>query len=171
MLDSAPLTFRPTCPEDDEFLFQLYSSTRTEELEAWGWDTQQPESFLRMQFEAQRRSYQTRFPGGEQQLILFEECPVGQIFVVRKEEEIRLVDITLLPEHRNRGIGTSLIQNLLVEASQERKPVRLFVVKFNPAVRLYERLGFKKTDDTGIHFLMEWSQESSKNTSRFRSAI
>ena len=156
MLELADITYRHASPEDESFLFELYASTRTEELNAWGWDTEQQEAFLKMQFHAQQTSYKNQFPNSNYQIILMQQLPIGSMLVIRNKSEIRLGDIALLPEYRDRGIGSFLIQNLLAEASQAVKPVRLQVIQFNRALQLYQRLGFSKVGDNGTHFLMEW---------------
>ena len=160
MLELADLTYRNASPEDEEFLFELYSSTRTEELNFWGWDTQQQEAFLKMQFHAQQISYKNQFPNSNYQIVQLRKLAVGSMLVIRDEAEIRLADIALLPEYRDRGIGSFLIQNLLAEASQAEKPVRLQVIQLNRAIQLYQRLGFSKVGDTGTHFLLEWQPTS-----------
>jgi ribosomal protein S18 acetylase RimI-like enzyme len=84
------------------------------------------------------------------------DWPAGRLLVLRLADEIRLADISILPEYRNAGIGRKLIEDLLVEAAVAGKPVRLHVEKSNRARRLYERLGFVEIGDTGSHFFMEW---------------
>ncbi|WP_413174275.1 GNAT family N-acetyltransferase [Anabaena azotica] len=160
MFNFGTLAFRPASPEDESFLFDLYSSTRAEELKSWGWDTQQQSQFLRMQFNAQQQSYRAYFPNNYYQIIMNDGCLIGSMLVVRNKKEIRIADIALLPAYQNQGIGTYLIQNLLIEAQHIKKPVSLQVVKWNRAVHLYERLGFEKIDDTGIYLLMEWRKFS-----------
>ena len=71
------------------------------------------------------------------------------------EDEIRIVDIALLPEFCNRGIGTTLLRGLQSEAAAAGKPLRIHVERFNPAMRLYERLGFRPVADRG--FICSWS--------------
>lgn len=156
MLESVSLTYRNAAPEDESFLFKLYASTRTEELDAWGWDTQQQKAFLKMQFQARQASYRNHFPNNNYQIVLIQKLSIGAMLVIRDEAEIHLADIALLPEYRDRGIGTFLLQNLLTEAAQARKPVRLQVIQVNRAFRLYQRLGFSTVNDNGIHFAMEW---------------
>ena len=156
MLESVSLTYRNAASEDESFLFKLYASTRTEELDAWGWNTQQQEAFLKMQFQAQQTSYRNQFPNSNYQIVLIQKLSVGAMLVIRNEAEIHLADIALLPEYRDHGIGTFLLQNLLAEAAQTRKPVRLQVIQVNRAFRLYQRLGFSTVGNNGIHFAMEW---------------
>ncbi|ELS05338.1 acetyltransferase [Xenococcus sp. PCC 7305] len=150
------LSCRNSVSEDQGFLFELYASTRVEELNAWGWDAQQSSAFLKMQFQAQQASYRNQFPGCKYQIILIQGLAVGAMLVIRSETAIHLADIALLPQYRNQGIGRFLIQKLLAEATQALKPVRLQVRQSNRALRLYQRLGFSKVSEQGIHFLMEW---------------
>lgn len=150
------ITYRPITAEDEEFLYRLYASTREEELSQTGWDEAQKETFLRMQFHAQHEHYQTYYANAQFQLILFDGEPIGRLYVARWENEIRLIDIALLLAHRHRGLGSRIIKDILVEAAQAGLPVRIHVEKFNPALRLYERLGFRPIEDKGVYWFMEW---------------
>lgn len=150
------LTLRPVLPEDEEFLFELYSSTRRDELAQWCWDEEQKEAFLKLQFKAQQYSYASAYAPENSQIIMLNNLPVGRMIVVRTDVEMRLADIALLPEYYSEGIGTFLIKNLLTEADRATKPVRLQVYKSNErAVRFYERLGFIVTDENELSFSME----------------
>lgn len=148
--------FRPVTLEDQEFLFQVYASTRDEELAPLGWDHAQREAFLEMQFTAQHGSYTSEFVDADFDIILLDDQPIGRLYVDRREDEIRLIDIALLPEHRNAGIGTALVRDLLEEAERSVKPVRLHVEVYNRARRLYQRLGFRTISDKGVYLFMEW---------------
>jgi ribosomal protein S18 acetylase RimI-like enzyme len=110
-----------------------------------------------MQFNAQHAYYQEHYSKADLQVILIKGEPVGRLYLERMEEEFRLIDIALLPEHRNRGIGTRLIKDVMTEAAKEKKPVRIHVEEFNPALRLYERLKFTKIEMRGVYWFMEWS--------------
>ncbi|TCP52630.1 acetyltransferase (GNAT) family protein [Tumebacillus sp. BK434] len=146
----------PVCPSDETFLYQLYASTRMTELQAWGWDPMMQEQFLQMQWNAQRQSYAVQYPDAEHSILTFQNFHAGRVLVSRTTEAIVLVDISLLPAFHNRGIGTWLIQELQAEAQALKLTLRLSVLPQNPALRLYERLGFRTTDQTGHHVLMEW---------------
>jgi GNAT superfamily N-acetyltransferase len=150
------LTLRQVSPSDEDFLFEVYASTRAEELAQLPWDDDQRESFLRMQFNAQQQDYQRRFPDADHRLILLDDQPIGRHYVARSESEIRILEIAILPAHRLKGIGTRLVTGLLDEAVQTRQIVRIYVERFNPALSLFERLGFAPVDDIGSHFLLEW---------------
>jgi ribosomal protein S18 acetylase RimI-like enzyme len=157
---SSRIVLRPIRSEDEAFLYEVYAGTRQEELAPLGWSEAEKEAFLRMQFSAQHRFYHEQYAAAEFQVILCDERPVGRLYVDRREDEIRIVDIALLPEARNAGIGSSLLKNLLAEASRAGKAVRIHVERFNPALRLYQRLGFARVADKGVHYLMEWLPEN-----------
>jgi GNAT superfamily N-acetyltransferase len=150
------LTLRPIRPEDEGFLSKVYASTRLDELAALGWSEAQREAFLRMQFRAQQQSYLAQFPMADFTLILRDECPIGRLYIERRADEMRGIDIALLPEYRQAGIGTAILQGLLAEAARDGKPFRIHVEKLNRAHRLYERLGFTTLDDNGAYRFMEW---------------
>jgi GNAT superfamily N-acetyltransferase len=151
------LHFRPIANSDQAFLLNLYSSTRSEELSLTQWPAEQKDIFLQQQFTAQHTYYQEHFPNASFMLILQGERPIGRIYTDNRIDEIRLIDIALLPEYRGKGIGASLLSDLQDKADAVGKPIRIHVEKFNPALRLYERLGFTHIADTGVYYLMEWS--------------
>ena len=140
----------------EDFLYQLYASTRKSELESWGWDKLMQKQFLLMQWTAQQRSYNHQYPKAEHLLIMFQNLEAGRIIVNRSAEEIVLIDISILADYHNKGIGTALLRNLQAEAADARLPLRLSVLSANPARRLYERLGFVTTADNGLYNSMEW---------------
>ena len=143
--------------EDHEFLYRVYASTRQEELAAVPWTAEQKEAFLRSQFSLQHQHYQKYYAEAAFDIILCGGEPAGRLYVLRSPGEIRIVDIALLPEHRGAGIGSKLLQDLLTEAAASGKFVSIHVERFNPAMRLYERLGFTKQEEVGVYFRMEWS--------------
>ena len=151
---AGPNTFDAVKPDDEELLYRVYASTRQEELAQTGWGEAQKVAFLRQQFEAQSRYYREYYPGASFDVILAEGSPIGRLYVARWPEEVRIVDIALLPEHRGAGIGTSLLEALISEAESSGKTLSIHVERFNPALRLYERLGFEKAADKGVYFLM-----------------
>jgi len=146
-------------PTEQEFMFKVYASTRQEELAILPWDPAQKEAFLRMQFEAQRRSYLNQFPGARYEVIEWGSAPVGRLITDISPRDILLIDIALLPEGRGMGIGARLLRDLQSAAAAERKPLRLHVEFYNPARRLYDRLGFKEKGGDGIYLEMEWTAE------------
>ena len=156
---------RAATEEDDPFLYQVYASTRAEEMARVPWNEAQKAAFLRMQWEAQQLHYRTHNPNSTHDIILLDTETVGRIYVSRRETEIRILDITILPEYRNRGVGTPLIEELMREAALARLPLNIFVESFNPSVRLFERLGFSIRESDGINQLMEWRAQVSATPS------
>lgn len=150
------ITLRSVSQDDEDFLYQLYSQTHIDDMGARDWEASQQQFFLRMQFNAQQRFYQAEYADADYRIILLDQQPVGWIVIARRANEMLGVDIALLPEHRNAGIGTALLDDMKAEATQTGKPIRFHVTKLNPAIRLYERLGFVRIGETGMHFLMEW---------------
>jgi ribosomal protein S18 acetylase RimI-like enzyme len=148
------VTLQSIGPDDEPFLYRVYAGTRQEELAPVPWPEAQKETFLRMQFTAQHRYYQEHYPDATFSIILSDGRAAGRLYVARRPEEIRIIDIALLPAYRNAGIGTSLLEDLISESEHARKPLSIHVERFNPALRLYERLGFEKVADKGVYFLM-----------------
>ena len=152
---------RPITPEDDAFLARVYASSRAEELAVTGWPDELKADFCRRQFDAQSAYYASNYPGASFQIIERDGWPVGRLYVDRWEKEIRIVDITLLPEFRGSGIGTKLLRGLQREARAARKSLTIHVERFNRALTLYQRLGFEQVEDKGVYLLMRWTKEIS----------
>jgi GNAT superfamily N-acetyltransferase len=151
------VTLRPIREEDMDFLLRLYATTRADEMAmVTDWSDEQKEQFVRMQFQAQHAWYQEHYGDAQFDLALIDGVPGGRLYVHRREKEIRLVDISLMPELRGRGIGSALLRELMAEAEAAGKPLTIHVEKYNPAMRLYLRLGFKPIEDRGPYDLMEW---------------
>jgi len=157
---NAEIRLRPERPEDREFVFSVYASTRTQELSRVPWSADQKEAFLRMQFELQAKHYHEHYADAAYQLVLLRDRPIGRLYVHRGTDQMLVIDIALLPEYRGAGIGGQLMKELLLEAAADRKPVRIHVEWENPALRLYKRLGFQLLENSGVYYLMEWKVES-----------
>ena len=153
---------RPALDSDIEFLYRLYAATREAEMNMLQWTDQQKQQFLQMQFNAQDKYYQEQFPKAAFQIILLREEPIGRLYLDRRSDEIRIIDIALLPEQRNKGVGSKLLKEILKEGQRVALPIRIHVEQFNPALRLYTRLGFKKISDNGVYYLMEWSPQDGR---------
>jgi ribosomal protein S18 acetylase RimI-like enzyme len=149
------IALRPATPDDREALVAIYRSTREEELALTGWDDSQKAAFIEMQFTAQDRSYRDANPDGRFLVILVDGEPVGRLYVARLADELRVVDLAILPSHRGLGIGSALLADVIAEAQAAGLPIRLHVEPWNPARRLYERLGFVTIDIRGFYEFME----------------
>lgn len=154
------IALRRITPSDKDFLARVYASSRADELAITGWSEEQKADFCRSQFDAQSAYYSANYPKASFQIIERDGWPVGRLYVARWETEIRIVDITLLPEFRGSGIGSKLLRDLQAEARSARKSLTIHVERFNRALALYQRLGFKQVEDKGVYLLMEWEEES-----------
>ena len=150
------VTLRAAQPADAAFLGDVYASTRVEELALTDWSDERKTAFCRQQFTAQDAHYRQHYPSAQYSIIERDGVAAGRLFVDRWEKEIRIMDIALLPDHRGAGIGTGLLRELQEEARAAGKALSIHVEKFNPALRLYERLGFRGKEDKGVYLLMEW---------------
>lgn len=150
-----PISLRPATNRDAGFLADVYASTRRQELSQTGWSEDEIEAFLNIQFEVQHQFYKETYQNACFDIIEAHGKPVGNFYVDRNPDEIRIIDIALLPEHRNKGIATHLIREVLAEARDKNLTVSVHVEQGNPAVSLYRRLGFKQIETKGIYRLME----------------
>lgn len=146
---------RPIEEADQPFLERVYASTRAEELALVDWSDEQTQAFVAMQFAAQSAHYAQHYTGMSADVVLVDGEPAGRLLVARWPREIRIVDISLLPEHRGGGAGTALLRDVLAEGDREGKPVTIHVERGNRARELYERLGFAEIGDAGAHALLE----------------
>jgi ribosomal protein S18 acetylase RimI-like enzyme len=149
---------RPSGPADREFLLRVYVSTRLDELAGLLWDQSAKDSFLRSQAEAQDADYRLRRPNAQFLVITADGEDVGRLYRVELAgEELRLMDIALVPEWRGRGIGTALIGDLVTEARERGLLLSLHVEHHNPVRRLYDRLGFHVAAQDDVNARMELS--------------
>jgi ribosomal protein S18 acetylase RimI-like enzyme len=139
------------------FIERLYGNTRQWEMDLLvDWSDEEKAAFIKQQHNAQHSYYQQVFPAARYELILQDGEPIGRLYVDRREDEHRIIDISLLDTHRGQGIGGKIMQDLLDEAVAAGKLVRIHVEHNNPAMHLYDRLGFKKIEEQGVYWLMEW---------------
>ncbi len=151
------LNFRRIADADLPFLSQVYASTRAEELAAAPWTDEEKTAFLASQFEAQHAHYQKYYPNADWLVTMHQGRDVGRLYVERWPTQHRIIDIAFLPEHCGKGFGAALLRDLLDEAAAAGKAVSIHVEKFNPAMRLYRRLGFETEEDKGVYDLMRWT--------------
>lgn len=146
---------------DQDFLFSVYASTRADEMNLVDWSDEQKNAFLHMQFDAQTKHYLLYYPNAEYKIIERTGVPLGRLIVEDRGDHFLIMDIALLPEYRRLGIGTFLIQELKQEAIRSSLPLVLRVEFFNPAIRLYNRLGFVKTREVNaVYQEMAWTPNS-----------
>ncbi|PSJ39577.1 GNAT family N-acetyltransferase [Allosphingosinicella deserti] len=149
------IAYRPRTSADLAFLFAVYASTREEELAQTGWPVEARLAFLRQQFEAQRQHYDRHYPDAEWLVIQVDGEDAGRLYTEQWRDQIRIIDIALLPAARRRGIGAAILEDVIAQASRLGKKVSIHVEKHNPAMGLYMRLGFEAVEDKGVYDLME----------------
>ena len=148
---------RPETEADIPFLRGLYLSSRWEELAPLAdWTDVQKRSFLESQFALQRQHYRAHYAETDFTVLERRGVPAGRLYIDRRADALIVHDIALLPEWRGSGVGTALMRAVCNEAGAAGKKVSVAVEKYNPAQRLYRRLGFRETSDEGVHWIMEW---------------
>ena len=161
-LASQGYALRRESEADIPFLMRLYASTREQELAVAPWSEEQKQAFLASQFQAQRRHYYQHIPDCAFAVIERDGAPVGRLYLEPRRTRLHIVDIALLPQWRGQGLGTAIMQALQAHAATRGKGVGIFVEKFNPALRLYRRLGFAENADRAVYLEMEWLPDSER---------
>ncbi len=152
------ITVRRSDPGDRDFLFNLYCAVRASEFALLMLPEEQKQQLIRMQFAAQQNAYRAQYPGSDYVIVLQDGRPIGRLWIAQTEDEFHLVDIALLPQSRNAGIGTLLIRQLQAEARRAGKAVRSAVFRFNPgSLRLHQRLGFRISGEDAVQVYLEWN--------------
>ncbi len=153
------LSYRPATKADAPVLSNIYASTRLEEVARTGWTPDQQRDFLQMQFDAQHAHYHEHYPDAAWLLIVQGIIPVGRLYLEDWPSQLRIIDIALLTEFRGRGFGEAILRDLMDDTAATDRAVSIHVEKTNPAMGLYQRLGFEKAEDKGVYDLMEWRSE------------
>ncbi|MDD5058028.1 MAG: GNAT family N-acetyltransferase [Sideroxydans sp.] len=151
------IQFRPVTNDDMGLLLQIYASTRELELQQTDWSDEQKQMFVAMQFNAQHSFYMEYYSDASFEIILHSGIPAGRLYLLRSPKELLIVDITLLPAFRGLGIGSEILGNLMREAAETGRALMIHVERFNPALRLYTRLGFQLIEDRGVYLYMGWN--------------
>lgn len=147
---------RPSLDADREFLVSLYADVRSDELDQVEWPEGARDAFVRMQFDAQDSQYRASNPEGSFDVVEVGGVAVGRLYVDRRPDDIRIVDIALLREHRGRGIGEALVRAVLAEAAASGRTASIHVEVHNRARTLYDRLGFVPVAERGVYRLLAW---------------
>jgi ribosomal protein S18 acetylase RimI-like enzyme len=151
------IAVRPALPQDEIFLYELYSAVRGPEFALAPITPTQREHLIRMQFRASMSAYAQMFPNSCYHLVLLDSKPVGRLWVWKGPAEFHLVDIAVHPSVQSKGIGTALVQRLQQEAAKARLPVRCTVFRFNPgSLRFHQKLGFTIVRADEMNYYMEW---------------
>jgi ribosomal protein S18 acetylase RimI-like enzyme len=164
------ICLRPATVDDSPLLLEIYASTRADELALVSWWTDdQKSAFVKMQSDAQHEHYRNVYPQALYLVITKNEMPVGRLYLAEKESELRILDVTLLPAERNRGVGSYLLRQLIEQSIAKQKALTINVEGFNPSLRLFERLGFVKWQENGFYCLMKREPDESDKPSELNS--
>jgi ribosomal protein S18 acetylase RimI-like enzyme len=159
----ARLSFRSAVENDQEFLFSVYESTRADEMAVTGWSPEAISEFLRMQFRLQDTQYRLHYENASFEVVIVDGVPAGRLYLDRRKDDIRVMDIALLPAFRRMGAGAAIFSRLIDEADRKGLQLSLHVEQNNPVLPWYERLGFRKIDVNGIYFFMKREPAAKNN--------
>lgn len=157
LVSKGQVRFRIVESHDTSFLIALYSSTRADEMRHAIMSAEDKSDFLRRQFDLQSQAYAQSFPNAMHRIIQLDDMDIGRMIINRADNHMRIIDLSILPMWRGRGIGTDILRSLLNEAYGGKVPVRLHVTQDNPAYRLYARHHFRPNGmRQGSHVELEW---------------
>ena len=151
------LTLRPVRADDEPFLSRLFYLSQLETLKYANLNDWERDQLIALVFGGFRRDYAKIAAALDDRLVLLDQEPIGRMIIIQNGSEIRLADLVILSQYRNRGIGSALIGQLQTESIISKRPLRLRVVKHSPSVRLYRRLGFYLLEDAGVQWSLEWT--------------
>lgn len=150
------IVYRPARSSDEPLLRELYALTRATEMAMVPWSDEQREMFIDMQFKAQQEHYRKAFSDATHDILLVNGSPVGNLYVQRRSDEIKIIDLNVLPSERKAGIGNQVVLKILNEAREEEKSVSVYVDTFSGSLQFFKRLGFEEAEQTGAHVQLRW---------------
>lgn len=145
---------RAACETDRAFLLAVFESTRAPEFAQLGWDGERISTLLAEQFAMQDAYYRQHYPHGRFDVIMSGEVAIGRLYHDWHGNEVRLIDIALLPAYRGAGIGTRLLHAFVAQAAAGAMPIVLYVEMNNPVQALYGRFGFESVGENGVYLKM-----------------
>ena len=149
------IAVRSATQADQDFLKEIFFVIRAPEFQHAGLVGDQLTAILNQQHRAMRTHYDRVYPDALYVILEYRGAPIGY-FAIADIDSLHLIDISILPEFRSQGIGTYQMKALQARAANSCKSMTLTVEIFNPAKRLYERLGFVVYDEAGIYQRMRW---------------
>ncbi len=156
-MPAANITLRPVTEADQDLVLAAYASTRAAEMAMVPWSAEQKEAFIKMQFAAQAEHYAAEFPRASHDVICRDGAPVGRLYLDRRDQQLHILDVTILPQFRNAGIGTFVLRRLFDEAAAGGKAVTIYIESFNPSLALFRKLGFHTAAEDGFQLLLRWT--------------
>jgi ribosomal protein S18 acetylase RimI-like enzyme len=155
------LTLRPVRADDHEFLSRLFYSVHSEKLNPTHLNAEEKHRLIGLMYQGFARHYSAIEPCADDRIVLVNNECIGRMILLQTREEIRLADLAILPQYRQRGIGSALIGQLQTESLISNRPLRLHVARFDRALRLYQRLGFYKIEVAEPYLHLEWTKRLS----------
>ena len=138
------IQLREARPADVDFARALYFETMRGMIEPlFGWDQRRQEESFAEWFDLEQAS-----------IIMADGRDVGWMQTRANEGEVFLGSLYVIPEMQRRGIGTHVLRELIAQSKRSSQPLTLAVMKNNPAIHLYERLGFRLTHEDRYKFYM-----------------
>lgn len=156
----AGLTFRPIADDDMQFLARVYASTRKQELAATSMTDMKKAGLMLLEFRAQHAHFLKHYPQADMLVVMGGGNEIGRLYLERWPTRHGIIDLALLPAFRRHGAGGVILRDLMDEAAAAGKDVSVLVGKFDPAMRLYQRLGFVTAEDKGVYNLMRWRADA-----------
>jgi ribosomal protein S18 acetylase RimI-like enzyme len=158
------ITLRDAAAQDETFLREVYASTRANEMALVPWTNEQKAAFLNFQFDAQNSYYRAQYPAARFQVVCNDDEPIGRLYVLREDEQIRILDVTILPDYRAQGLGSTLIDELLDEAIATKKTLTVWVEADNRSQSLFRRKGFLMVHEEDFNQLLEFRSVAQDRT-------
>lgn len=135
-LDGEPgLVLRPATVGDEPRQRQLFDCLRTLAMPL-------PPALLEQQWRLRQRAYAGSYPHARTWMLETDGEVLGTLTLNLKDDALRIVDIGLWPHWQGRGLGSRVLHAVLDLADARQLTMELAVLRHNPALRLYQRLGF-----------------------------
>ncbi|MBT8231406.1 MAG: GNAT family N-acetyltransferase [Saprospiraceae bacterium] len=139
------LDFRKIKPKDEDFLIHLYGTTRFDvHQNGHHLSREQKFDFYTQQYHLQQTHYKKNSPKANFKIVRYNNKDVGRLTYDNTKDELWILELSLLPEMRGKGIGKLIINRLETKA---KKSLGLYVSNLNEAgLSFYKSLGFKTTE-------------------------
>lgn len=144
----------PAGTSDQDFLREVFASTKRIELHLLGPNASTRDAFIQMQMLAQRRTIALHYPAAIELVVRHHGQPAGRLWLHEDQDGLRVVDITILPAFQRMGGASACLQALLNLADADGVPVHLHVLQDNPVRHWYAGLGFEITSVSGLYQAM-----------------
>jgi GNAT superfamily N-acetyltransferase len=155
-----PAYLRPCTPADDPFLAVVFATTWADQVAALP-NQALAQHVLRIQHIAQEHRFAVRYPGHERYLVVWEDEPAGRLYLHRGADTVQIVDLTLLPAFRSRGIAARIVHDLCDRAADDGRRVSLLVGRRDRRLAdMVTSLGFTRTSQDDLETLYEWRPDA-----------